>query len=776
MKHQQQQQQEPTISSTSILQLQQQHLDDTDVYASVWQDAIQKAIESAGNTGGGCNTSVKWGGRGKGGRGIARRTLQLNDICIPDGVRLEYVGGGGVTNTTTISSPFASPSISSPAVLLLENARLNLLSGHTYGLIGKNGCGKSSLLRRIDSCKIPGFPFHITTLLIQQETAYEPHATEADRESSDTTTLQTLIQRYQSYCTNRVQKVNNSQVQQLEGAIEQLDVNDTSYDEMMNEYMERISSFEDMMLENDFSSNESMKNITNAAIFALEFVGIPKSLQDMPFQQLTIGQQSKVSLSLILLCCTLSYCDLLLIDEITSTLDIQGLIQLRCIVQLITTLSNVQYNDFGLPFLQHYFSNPHRKPTTIVLVSHDYDFLNDVVTDVIEFHIIEKKLYYYSGNYNQYVVERQRKDLSQVNQIEALQKKETMMQQTLNNIRNQPVQTSRGAKKKAKSINCQKKKIEKEIYNNPLSTIKDSGSVQHVLRRKKYENEPDKLVQFQFRNCTSHWNEPLIVAIDIGHTFQERKDSVSKVLESSFDEIIGASPAKNELIIKCKDGYLFDTIDLCIEENCTYCIMGESGCGKSTLLQFLAKRTLPTEGTINYTHNVNVAYVDFSQPLQDIIAYGNICDLTTLQYLMKVNPTKTEHEIRSELSAFGLGINQAQTTIGFLSGGEQCRLSMVLSMLQHPFLEVLCLDHPTANLDVESVDALIYGLQKWNGTIIMVCHDAYFIRSLEAQCFVLTGPKEGKLRRVQGGIDEYIRSFGKRNFNSCTTVKRIHST
>lgn len=96
----------------------------------------------------------------------------------------------------------------------------------------------------------------------------------------------------------------------------------------------------------------------------------------------------------------------------------------------------------------------------------------------------------------------------------------------------------------------------------------------------------------------------------------------------------------------------------------------------------------------------------------------------------------------------------------FLSGGERCRLCIVDVMLQNN-PEVLCLDHPTANLDVESVEALIYGLAHWNGTTIIVSHDAHFLRSLEAKCYVLIA-EEGKLRRVEGGVDAYLRSFGTR--------------
>jgi len=78
-------------------------------------------------------------------------------------------------------------------------------------------------------------------------------------------------------------------------------------------------------------------------------------------------------------------------------------------------------------------------------------------------------------------------------------------------------------------------------------------------------------------------------------------------------------------------------------------------------------------------------------------------------------------------------------------------------MLRHP--QVLCLDTPTANLDAASVEALVYGLRRWNGTTVLISHDAHFVRALQAQCYVLM-PSEGKLRRVEGGgIDAYLRSF-----------------
>lgn len=119
-------------------------------------------------------------------------------------------------------------------------------------------------------------------------------------------------------------------------------------------------------------------------------------------------------------------------------------------------------------------------------------------------------------------------------------------------------------------------------------------------------------------------------------------------------------------------------------------------------------------------------------------------------------PEKTEKDIRGELTAFGLSPKQASTNVKFLSGGERSRLCLASLMLNDP--QVLIMDEPTSHLDVESVEALIYGLKKWNGTLVMVSHDANFLRSLGGNCFVIV-KDEGKLRRIPDGIDSYLKTF-----------------
>ena len=211
------------------------------------------------------------------------------------------------------------------------------------------------------------------------------------------------------------------------------------------------------------------------------------------------------------------------------------------------------------------------------------------------------------------------------------------------------------------------------------------------------------------------------------------------------------------MVIRRKEGYLFDCVDLCGRQSHENCLLGENARGKSTLLRLLAKREEPVEGSIQYAHNVELGYFGqetMDQLLEDASANSGVA--TALSHLAERFPKKPEKELRGELTNFGLSPSQATTDIRFLSGGERCRLCLAALMLENP--HVLCLDNPTTNLDVESVEALIHGLQQWNGTVIMVSHDTNVIRSLEAQCAVLI-EKEGKLRRIDGTIDQYLKTF-----------------
>ena len=200
---------------------------------------------------------------------------------------------------------------------------------------------------------------------------------------------------------------------------------------------------------------------------------------------------------------------------------------------------------------------------------------------------------------------------------------------------------------------------------------------------------------------------------------------------------------------------MFDCVDLCIEEGSKNCILGPTASGKSSLLKILAKLIQPVEGTVHHASGIRIGYFD-ADVVESILTEASL-DETPLDYLQKSFPKKPEEDLRAQLTSFGVSPKTAKTPIGYLSGGEKCRFVLSAIMTDEP--PVLCLDNPTSHLDVESVQALIYGLRQWNGTLIMVSEDFHFLRSLEnVKCTVIV-PDEGKLRRVPHGIDSYLKSF-----------------
>jgi ATPase subunit of ABC transporter with duplicated ATPase domains len=249
--------------------------------------------------------------------------------------------------------------------------------------------------------------------------------------------------------------------------------------------------------------------------------------------------------------------------------------------------------------------------------------------------------------------------------------------------------------------------------------------------------------------------------LDVGHGYNIPASSSAPQQDNDELSVDGNNGLPS---IAKKDGYLFDCVDLCVEEGSTMCILGNNGCGKSVLLRILAKLEQPVEGKVHHASGVRIGFFDQlavdALMMQDVKVDDESShhhDRTALSYLTEQFPHKSEQELRGELTAFGLSPSQASSIgLRFLSGGERSRLCLASLIMDNP--PVLFMDNPTSNLDVESVEALIRGLKQWNGTVVLVSHDANFVRSVNAKCHVLV-EQEGKLRRVDGGIDAYLKFF-----------------
>jgi len=175
-------------------------------------------------------------------------------------------------------------------------------------------------------------------------------------------------------------------------------------------------------------------------------------------------------------------------------------------------------------------------------------------------------------------------------------------------------------------------------------------------------------------------------------------------------------------------------------------LAGENGAGKSTLLKILAGVVNIDGGERVIGHNVDVGY--FSQTRTDVLNVEN----TVLQEAYSAAPGYMSEEIiRTVLGAFLFTGDDADKKVKVLSGGEKSRLILVKLLIDPP--NFLLLDEPTTHLDVDAVEALVRALVDYQGTLVFISHDIYFVRSVANVVYEV---KAGQIRKFSGAFDYYL--------------------
>lgn len=174
-------------------------------------------------------------------------------------------------------------------------------------------------------------------------------------------------------------------------------------------------------------------------------------------------------------------------------------------------------------------------------------------------------------------------------------------------------------------------------------------------------------------------------------------------------------------------------------------LVGPNGAGKSTLLKILAGVLPLQQGTRELGMNVNVGY--YSQQRVDMLDESR----TVLHEAMDSPHVASEQQVRTLLGSFLFGEEDVFKTIRVLSGGEKSRLALVKLLLDPPNL--LLMDEPTTHLDMASIDALVAALEPFQGTLIFISHDLYFIRALASTVMHVNA---GKLTFYIGNYDYYL--------------------
>lgn len=173
-------------------------------------------------------------------------------------------------------------------------------------------------------------------------------------------------------------------------------------------------------------------------------------------------------------------------------------------------------------------------------------------------------------------------------------------------------------------------------------------------------------------------------------------------------------------------------------------IIGANGIGKSTLLKTLIGEVPSLSGKFTFGNHINLAY--FSQQLENLNTNSTIYDEIDNEF-----PTLTPNEIRTLLGAFEFTGEDVFKKIGELSGGEKVRVSLCKILYNKPNL--LILDEPTNHLDIISKNTIKKMLNEYKGSIIMVSHDRYLVKSI---CNKLLVFNHGKVDFYKFGYEEYL--------------------
>ena len=173
-------------------------------------------------------------------------------------------------------------------------------------------------------------------------------------------------------------------------------------------------------------------------------------------------------------------------------------------------------------------------------------------------------------------------------------------------------------------------------------------------------------------------------------------------------------------------------------------IIGPNGIGKSTLLKTIMKQLTPKSGSIKYGASLEIGYYD--QELQRLDPSKTVLDTVGDRH-----KTMPERDVRSILASFLFTAKDIDKTVGQLSGGQKARLTLTVLSLEHD--NFLLMDEPTNHLDIEAKEVLEKALKDFDGTLLFVSHDRYFINQL-ANKIVLV--RDGHAKVYDGNYSYYL--------------------
>lgn len=284
-------------------------------------------------------------------------------------------------------------------------------------------------------------------------------------------------------------------------------------------------------------------------------------------------------------------------------------------------------------------------------------------------------------------------------------------------------------------------------YTNYLK-LKETSIAKHnvkVANQKKEIQRLEALIEkFRYKKSKAAFAQSKIKYLDRMDKLEEKGDKKREFKANFKAQIRGG---KEVLVMdELSVGYDKPLLEISqtIERGRRFAIVGENGSGKSTLLKTIAGRLPKLSGEMLLGHQIHMGY--FDQQLLDFSM-----SKTVLEEIWDDFPQLDHTEIRTALGRFLFKGEDVFKSVGVLSGGERVRLSLIKLMLSQD--NFLVLDEPTNHLDIQGKEALENALTSYDGTMLFVSHDRYFIDKIATDILVL---EDGKITHTQKSMTEVI--------------------
>ena len=509
---------------------------------------------------------------------------------------------------------------------LLQGLSFDIQEGECVAILGRNGCGKTTLFRILtgeidfDDGEVYVNPNKRLGLISQIPVFPEGYLVEDVLRSA----FAGLIKTQQAMMLLEEKMLSGATAEQLR-----------EYDNLANRFQSG----------GGYEMDVEVDKICNG-------LGITAEQRHQEFASLSGGEKTRVNLARLLLEKT----DILLLDEPTNHLD----------------LNSVEW-------LEQYINS---FKGTVLAISHDRYFIDQVADRVIE--IVDGHAEFYSGNYSFYMDEKQARFDLQMKQYEQEQAKLKQLGFTVERM-------------KGWGIN------NRTLYRRAMS-------IQHRMER----------------------------------TRKTEKPKTEKTMKASF----GEKSFSGDVVFKMKnvsksfgERTLFSNVELNVEAGERIAILGDNGTGKSTFIKCLLGEE-DCAGKIQFGPTVKWGYlpqiIHFDHPersLYDTMLYEKNC---------------TPQVARDRLGAFMFQGEDVFKSVGTLSGGEQSRLR--LCMLMDEKINLLILDEPTNHLDIASREWVEAAIEEFEGVLLFVSHDRYFIEKFAERIWLL---EDGQIRDFRCGYQKY---------------------